>query len=38
VLNIAPSSNGLPVTMIKLAGDVDCATVLTHCTGAECVP
>ncbi len=37
-LNVVPSSNAVPVTAIKLAGDVPCATVLTHCTGAACVP
>jgi hypothetical protein len=37
-LNVVPSSNAVPVTAIKLAGDVPCSTVLTHCTGAACVP
>ena len=38
ILNVVPNSNAVPVTAIKLAGDVPCATVLTHCTGAACVP
>ncbi len=38
VLNVVPNSSAVPVTLIKLPGDVPCATVLTHCTGATCVP
>jgi hypothetical protein len=38
VLNVVPDSNAVPVTAIKLAGDVGCATVLTHCSGATCIP
>ena len=37
-LNVVPDSSAVPVTAIKLTGDVPCATVLTHCTGAACVP
>ena len=38
VLNVVPISSAVPVTLIKLPGDVPCATVLTHCAGATCVP
>ncbi len=37
-LNVQPASDNVPVTAIKLTGDVPCSTVLTHCSGATCVP
>jgi hypothetical protein len=37
-LNVTPDPAVVNVTAIKLAGDVPCATVLTHCTGATCIP
>jgi hypothetical protein len=37
-LNITPSVNPISMSAIKLAGDVPCSTVLTHCTGATCSP
>ncbi len=37
-LNVVPDSSAVPVTAIKLTGNVPCATVLTHCTGAACTP
>ncbi len=36
--NVIPDSTAVPVTAIKLEGNVPCTTVLTHCTGATCVP
>jgi hypothetical protein len=38
VLTVTPSSNAIAVNLIKLTGTVSCSTVLTHCTGASCVP
>jgi hypothetical protein len=37
-LNVVPDSSAVPVTAIKLAGNVPCTTVLTHCSGAACTP
>jgi hypothetical protein len=36
--NITPSSTAVPVTLVRLLGDVSCSEVLTHCTGPTCVP
>ncbi len=38
VLNVVPDSDAVPITMIKLDGDIPCSEVLTHCTGATCIP
>jgi hypothetical protein len=35
---VTPDSDAIPVTLVKLDGDVDCATVLTHCANTPCVP
>jgi hypothetical protein len=36
--SVMPDSTAVPITLIKLAGDVSCSEVLTHCAGATCVP
>ncbi len=37
-LSITTTPNPVSMTAIKLTGNVPCATVLQHCSGATCVP